>query len=76
PLQFTDAAENKVKSLIAEEDNPNQKQRVYITGGGCSGFQDGFTFDDQVNEGDMTLEKQGVGVVVDPMSLQDLGGGS
>nr|VUD26174.1 H(+)/Cl(-) exchange transporter ClcA [Salmonella sp. NCTC 7297] len=76
PLQFTDAAANKVKSLIADEDNPNLKLRVYITGGGCSGFQYGFTFDDQVNEGDMTIEKQGVGLVVDPMSLQYLVGGS
>ena len=49
---------------------------MYITGGGCSGFQYGFTFDDQVNEGDMTSEKQGVGLVVDPMSLQYLVGGS
>ena len=64
PLEFTDAAANKVKSLIADEDNPNLKLRVYIT------------FDDQVNEGDMTIEKQGVGLVVDPMSLQYLVGGS
>ncbi|WP_336145817.1 iron-sulfur cluster insertion protein ErpA [Klebsiella pneumoniae] len=70
------AAANKVKHLIADEDNPNLKLRVYITGGGCSGFQYGFTFDDQVNEGDMTIEKQGVGLVVDPMSLQYLVGGS
>ena len=76
PLEFTDAAANKVKSLIADEDNPNLKLRVYITGGGCSGFQYGFTFDDQVNEGDMTIEKQGVGLVVDPMSLQYLVGGA
>ena len=76
PLQFTEAAANKVKSLIADEDNPNLKLRVYITGGGCSGFQYGFTFDDQVNDGDMTIEKQGVGLVVDPMSLQYLVGGA
>ena len=75
PLEFTEAAANKVKHLIADEDNPNLKLRVYITGGGCSGFQYGFTFDDQVNEGDMTIEKQGVGLVVDPMSLQYLVGG-
>ncbi len=49
---------------------------MYITGGGCSGFQYGFTFDDQINEGDMTIEKQGVGPVVDPMSLQYLVGGA
>ena len=56
PLQFTDAAANKVKDLIADEENPNLRLRVYITGGGCSGFQYGFTFDDAMNEGDMTLE--------------------
>lgn len=76
PLQFTDAAANKVKSLIVDEDNPNLKLRVYITGGGCSGFQYGFTFDDKVNDGDMTIENQGVALVVDAMSLQYLLGGS
>ncbi|WP_315309716.1 iron-sulfur cluster insertion protein ErpA [Pantoea vagans] len=76
PLQFTDAAATKVKSLIADEENPALKLRVYITGGGCSGFQYGFTFDDQLNDGDMTIEKQGVSLVVDPMSLQYLVGGS
>ncbi len=53
PLQFTDAAAIKVKDLVSDEDNPNLRLRVYITGGGCSGFQYGFTFDDQINEGDM-----------------------
>lgn len=72
PLIFTDAAANKVKFLIEGEDNPNLRLRVYITGGGCSGFQYGFTFDDQVNEGDLTVENQSVGLVVDPMSLQYL----
>ena len=67
PLEFTEAAANKVKTLIADEDNPDLKLRVYITGGGCSGFQYGFTFDDQVNDGDMTIERQGVALVVDPM---------
>lgn len=76
PLQFTDAAAKKVKNLIADEENPDLKLRVYITGGGCSGFQYGFTFDDQMNDGDMTIEKQGVSLVVDPMSLQYLVGGS
>ena len=69
PLIFTDAAARKVKSLIEGEDNPNLRLRVYITGGGCSGFQYGFTFDDQVNDGDLTIENQNVGLVVDPMSL-------
>ena len=76
PLQFTDSAAKKVKNLIADEENPNLKLRVYITGGGCSGFQYGFTFDDKVSEDDLTIEKQGVALVVDPMSLQYLMGGS
>ncbi|MBV7300006.1 iron-sulfur cluster insertion protein ErpA [Enterovibrio paralichthyis] len=75
PLQFTDAAASKVKTLIQEEENPNLKLRVYITGGGCSGFQYGFTFDENVNDGDMTIENSGVTLVVDPMSLQYLIGG-
>ena len=68
PLIFTDAAAKKVKSLIEGEDNPNLRLRVYITGGGCSGFQYGFTFDDQINDGDLTIENQNVGLVVDPMN--------
>ena len=58
PLEFTEAAANKVKTLIADEDNPDLKLRVYITGGGCSGFQYGFTFDDQVNDGDKSEAKR------------------
>ena len=76
PLIFTDAAAKKVKSLIEGEDNPNLRLRVYITGGGCSGFQYGFTFDDQINDGDLTIENQNVGLVVDQMSLQYLIGGT
>lgn len=76
PLIFTEAAANKVKSLIEGEDNPNLKLRVYITGGGCSGFQYGFTFDENINEGDLTIEKSGVSLVIDPMSLQYLIGGT
>ena len=75
PIEFSDAAAGKVKTLIAEEENPNLKLRVYVTGGGCSGFQYGFTFDEKVNEGDMTIENQAVTLVVDPMSLQYLVGG-
>ena len=71
-MVFTQAAANKVRTLIEEEENNNLKLRVYITGGGCSGFQYGFTFDEKVNEGDMTIEKKGVTMVVDPMSLQYL----
>lgn len=76
PLNFTDQAANKVKALITEEENPNLKLRVYITGGGCSGFQYGFTFDEKVNEDDLTIEKNGVALVIDPMSLQYLIGGT
>lgn len=76
PLIFTDAAANKVKNLISEEENPELKLRVYITGGGCSGFQYGFTFDEKVNEGDLIVENNGVQLVVDPMSLQYLIGGT
>ena len=75
PIQFTDAAANKVLALVTEEENPELKLRVYITGGGCSGFQYGFTFDEKVNEGDLVVEKNGVIMVVDPMSLQYLVGG-
>ena len=75
PIQFTDAAANKVLALVTEEENPELKLRVYITGGGCSGFQYGFTFDEKVNEGDLVVEKNGVVLVVDPMSLQYLVGG-
>jgi iron-sulfur cluster insertion protein len=75
PIEFSDSAASKVKTLIEEEENPNLKLRVYVTGGGCSGFQYGFTFDEKVNEGDMTIENQTVTLVVDPMSLQYLVGG-
>lgn len=75
PLTFSDSAAKRVKTLIAEEENPNLKLRVYITGGGCSGFQYGFTFDESVNDGDTTIINSGVTLVVDPMSLQYLIGG-
>ena len=74
PMLFTDSAANKVKTLIEEEDNPNLKLRVFIKGGGCSGFQYGFTFDEVTNEGDTVLNKNGVQLLVDPMSFQYLVG--
>ena len=74
-IEFSDAAARKVKTLVEEEENPNLKLRVYVTGGGCSGFQYGFTFDEKVNEGDTTIDKNEVTLVVDPMSLQYLVGG-
>ena len=74
PLVFTDAAASKVSDLIREEDNPNLKLRVFISGGGCSGFQYGFTFDENIEEGDSRVENQGVILIVDPMSVQYLMG--
>ena len=71
-LRFTDAAALKVAELIREEANPALKLRVYVQGGGCSGFQYGFTFDESVDDGDMKVENQGVTLVIDPMSLQYL----
>lgn len=71
---FTDSAANKVKELIEEEGNPELKLRVFVTGGGCSGFQYGFTFDEEVNEDDATMEKNGVTLLIDPMSYQYLVG--
>jgi iron-sulfur cluster insertion protein len=73
-LDFTDAAANKVRGLIEEEQNDRLKLRVYITGGGCSGFQYGFTFDEGVEEGDTSIEKNGVTLLIDPMSGQYLQG--
>jgi iron-sulfur cluster insertion protein len=74
PLLFTDAAARKVKSLIEEEDNTKLKLRVFVNGGGCSGFQYGFTFDENVEEGDTQVQNQGVTLLVDPMSFQYLAG--
>lgn len=74
PLVFTDAAANKVKQLVEEEGNVNLMLRVYIMGGGCSGFQYGFKFDETINDGDTTVENGGVKVLVDPMSFQYLMG--
>ncbi|RTL48823.1 MAG: iron-sulfur cluster insertion protein ErpA [Rhodocyclaceae bacterium] len=74
PFVFTDSAVAKVKDLIAEEGNPELKLRVFVTGGGCSGFQYGFTFDEVQNEDDTALVKEGVTLLVDPMSYQYLVG--
>lgn len=74
PLIFTDAAAARVRALLDEEGNPNLRLRVYVTGGGCSGFQYGFTFDDSQEEGDTVIEKEGVQVVIDPLSFQYLMG--
>lgn len=74
PVIFTDAAAIKVKSLIEEEGNDALKLRVFVTGGGCSGFQYGFTFDENIQEGDTIVENEGVTMLVDPMSFQYLVG--
>ncbi|MCL2831331.1 MAG: iron-sulfur cluster insertion protein ErpA [Betaproteobacteria bacterium] len=74
PLNFTDAAANKVKDLILEEGNPELKLRVFVTGGGCSGFEYGFTFEESINDDDTSMEKNGVTLLVDSMSYQYLVG--
>jgi iron-sulfur cluster insertion protein len=74
PFVFTDNAANKVKELIAEEGNPELKLRVFVSGGGCSGFQYGFTFDEVINEDDTAMVKDGVTLLIDPMSYQYLVG--
>ncbi len=74
PLNFTDSAANKVKSLIDEEGNPDLKLRVFVTGGGCSGFQYGFTFDEVQNDDDTVMQKNGVTLLIDSMSFQYLVG--
>ncbi|MCK5431158.1 MAG: iron-sulfur cluster insertion protein ErpA [Gammaproteobacteria bacterium] len=75
PLVFTDGAAAKVKSLIEEEDNDALMLRVFVSGGGCSGFQYGFTFDESITDGDTVVEKNGVKLLIDPMSFQYLVGG-
>jgi iron-sulfur cluster insertion protein len=72
PILFTEAAADKVRDLLIDEGNPNLKLRVFVQGGGCSGFQYGFTFDEDVSEDDTALEKKGVQLLVDPMSFQYL----
>ena len=74
PLIFTENAANKVKQLIEEEGNSDLKLRVFVSGGGCSGFQYGFTFDEVTNEDDTVLNKNGVQLLIDPMSFQYLVG--
>ena len=73
-LVFSDAAASKVRALIEEEGNPDLKLRVFVSGGGCSGFQYGFTFDEVTNEDDTAMEKNGVTLLIDPMSYQYLVG--
>ncbi len=74
PLVFTDTAARKVRELMDEEAREGLKLRVFVTGGGCSGFQYGFTFDEQVADDDTRIENQGVTLLVDPVSVQYLAG--
>ena len=74
PINFTDNAVNKVKELIEEEGTPDLKLRVFVSGGGCSGFQYGFTFEETENEDDTKVTKDSVTLLIDPMSLQYLTG--
>jgi iron-sulfur cluster insertion protein len=74
PLLFTDSAALKVQQLIRDEKNDNLMLRIFVQGGGCSGFQYGFTFDETIGEGDTIVENQGVKLLIDPMSFQYLAG--
>lgn len=76
PLTFTERAAGKVKELVEDEGNEALKLRVFVTGGGCSGFQYGFTFDELVADDDAQIEKNGVVLLVDAMSYQYLVGGT
>jgi len=73
-MTFSDAAADKVKALIEEEENEQLKLRVFVTGGGCSGFEYGFTFDEDVEEDDTQVSKAGVALLIDPLSYQYLAG--
>lgn len=73
-MTFSDAAAGKVKALIEEEENENLKLRVFVTGGGCSGFEYGFTFDEDMEDDDTRIEKHGVALLIDPLSFQYLAG--
>lgn len=74
PIIFTDSAVQKVKELMQEEGNPDLKLRVFVQGGGCAGFQYGFTFDENQNEDDAVMVKEGVTLLIDSMSYQYLVG--
>jgi iron-sulfur cluster insertion protein len=73
-VTITDSAFARINDLLAEENNPNLKLRAFVQGGGCSGMEYGFTFDEETNEDDFTFEQQGVKVLIDSMSMQYLAG--
>ena len=74
PIRLTEAVVSKVSEMLAEEGDPSLQLRIFVTGGGCSGFQYGFTFDESINEDDTTMVKNGVTLLIDPMSYQYLTG--
>ncbi len=74
PLFFSDSAVNKVRELVDEEGNADLRLRVFVTGGGCSGFQYGFSFDESQDEEDTIIEREGATLLIDPMSYQYLVG--
>lgn len=75
-IDFTESAASKVSALIREEGNPNLKLRIYVAGGGCSGFEYKFAFDESVNDDDTVVERNSVSLLIDAMSFQYLAGAS
>ena len=73
-IEVTDSVIAKVSDLLAEENNPNLKLRTFVQGGGCSGFQYGFTFDEEQHEDDYVIERPGMSILIDAMSMQYLAG--
>ena len=73
-IELSNFAANKIRELVLEEQNPDLKLRVYIIGGGCSGFQYGFAFEEETEEGDFVIENDGVSMMIDPMSFPYLMG--
>lgn len=73
-VKITDSAFSRISELLLDEGNPNLKLRVFVQGGGCSGMEYGFTFDEEVNDDDFTFDKEGVNVLIDSMSMQYLAG--
>lgn len=73
-IELTENAINKITELLAEENNPKLKLRTFVQGGGCSGFSYGFTFDEEVNEDDFVVDRPGMSLIIDSMSMQYLQG--
>jgi len=73
-IEITESAIAKISNILAEENNPNVKLRTFVQGGGCSGFSYGFTLDEEQNEDDFVVEKSGMNILIDSMSMQYLQG--